>query len=112
MQPGSVDDRGSQRQWAADDLPGDRWRSRDRHLPRLSPIQAASDLLERSGRRNSVAAGVPRERLGGWRRRIANPAQGGGPERSSMTDWRKRYERDRQMDRAFHHVACLLIPLR
>ena len=29
-----------------------------------------------------------------------------------MTDWHKRYERDRQMDRAFHHVACLLIPLR
>ena len=28
-----------------------------------------------------------------------------------MTDWRKRYERDRQMDRAFHDVACLLIPL-
>jgi hypothetical protein len=29
-----------------------------------------------------------------------------------MTDWRKRYERDRKMDRAFLHVACLLIPLR
>jgi hypothetical protein len=44
--------------------------------------------------------------------RLANPAQAGRPERKPKTDWRKRHERDRQVDRAFHHVACLLIPLR
>jgi hypothetical protein len=44
--------------------------------------------------------------------RLTNPAQGGGPGSNSMTDWRKRYERDRKMGRAFLHVACLLIPLR